>query len=120
MSSGSKRELKDRMKHTALVLHQFMPKAYPQAAKQLLSIVEELQANQMKESSVEYMFLPAYIENFGLNHFSSSVQTMEKITPFTSCEFAVRPFYLEHRENMLAKTVQWSQHKNLHVRRFSQ
>jgi 3-methyladenine DNA glycosylase AlkC/uncharacterized protein YjeT (DUF2065 family) len=113
------RELKDRIKHTALVLHQFMPEAYPQAAKKLVSIVKELQANQIRESSIEYMFLPAYIENFGLHHFSASVQVMEKITPFTSCEFAVRPFYLEHQEKMLAKTVQWSRHKNLHVRRLA-
>ena len=75
-SSWEQRELKDRMKHTALVLHRFLPDSFPEAAKILVNLTTELKLNGITEASLEYMFLPAYIEVFGLKHFSASVKAM--------------------------------------------
>lgn len=46
-------------------------------------------------------------------------QFMELVTTFTSCEFAVRRFIVKYGDTMLQKMLQWSLHKNEHVRRLA-
>lgn len=84
-------ELKDRMRHTSLVLHDFFPEDFEEATLVIEKSIKELQTNRFTSSSLEFMFFPDYIERFGLDHFEASVQAMEFVTQFTSCEFAVRP-----------------------------
>ena len=113
------RELKDRMKHTALVLKDFLPPDYPAATAAIINCIELLEAEGITNKSLEYMFFPAYVENFGLEDFTTSVKAMERITQFTSCEFAVRPFYLGYREAMLEQTMHWAKHSDFRVRRLA-
>ncbi|ANE51761.1 DNA alkylation repair protein [Flavisolibacter tropicus] len=113
------KELKDRMRHTAQVLHQFLPKNFAQAAKVIQQLIIQLRNNNIKESSLEYMFLPDYIETYGLNDFDSAVKAMEFVTQFTSCEFAVRPFILKYGDRMLQQMLAWSLHENDKVRRLA-
>jgi 3-methyladenine DNA glycosylase AlkC len=113
------KELKDRMRHTAKVLHQFFPKDFPQAATLIQQLIIQLRNNNSKESSLEYMFLPDYIETYGLNDFDNAVRAMEVVTQFTSCEFAVRPFILKYGQRMLEQMLIWSQHENEKVRRLA-
>lgn len=113
------RELKDRMAHTATVLHHYMDADYKVAAQQLVNLTIAIEEKDFKEISVEFMWLPTYIELFGVDDFDSSVKAMERITQFTSCEFAVRTFYLNYPEKMLAITKQWAKHKNFKVRRLA-
>jgi len=112
-------ELKERMSHTKEVLHQFMPDDFEQAAVILLKLVERLQVNNIKEGSVEYMFLPEYIETYGIEHFQTAVDTMEEVTKFTSGEFAVRPFLVKYGDRMLKQMTLWSQHPHYLVRRLA-
>jgi 3-methyladenine DNA glycosylase AlkC len=44
---------------------------------------------------------------------------MEKITSFTSFEFAVRPFIIKYPAEMMDRLLIWSKHPNENVRRFS-
>lgn len=113
------RELKDRMKHTSLVLNQFLPDDFEKAADTILNIITELRKRQMREITVEYMFFPDYIETFGLDHFDTSIKTIECVTQFTSCEFAVRPFIIKYGEKMMKQMYQWSLHGSHHVRRLA-
>lgn len=113
------KELKQRMRHTTLALHPFLPKEFHQTAKIIESILEKLRQNNIKEVSLEYMFLADYIEVFGINDFDASVKLIELVTPFTSCEFAVRPFIIKYGNKMIQQMVQWSLHKNHHVRRLA-
>jgi len=112
-------ELKQRMRHTTLALHPFLPKEFHDAAKTIATILERLRQKNIKEVSLEYMFLADYIEVFGINHFDTSVKLMELLTPFTSCEFAVRPFIIKYGNKMIQQMVQWSLHENHHVRRLA-
>ncbi len=112
-------ELKERMSHTKEVLHQFMPVDFEQAADILLKLVVSLQAENIKEGSVEYMFLPEYISTYGINHFHIAIATMEQVTQFTSGEFAVRPFLIKYGERMLKQMILWSQHPHYLVRRLA-
>ncbi|MDD4372572.1 MAG: DNA alkylation repair protein [Bacteroidales bacterium] len=65
------------------------------------------------------MFLPDYIEVFGLNDYETSVSLMEYVTQFCSCEFAVRPFIIKYGDRMINQMNQWSLHQNYHVRRIA-
>jgi len=113
------RELKDRMKHIASVMHQFLSKDFAKDVKTLFTLIDRLRQNGARESSFEYMFLPEYVEAYGIDHPDLSIQAFERITPFTSCEFAVRPFIKKYPERMMAQMLAWSTHKNEHVRRFA-
>lgn len=112
-------ELKERMSHTKVVMHQFMPTEFSQAAEVLVKLIASLTKAGITEGSVEYMFLPEYIETYGIKHFQESVKVMEKVTQFTSGEFAVRPFLIKYGNQMLDQMILWSQHEHYLVRRLA-
>lgn len=112
-------ELKERMRHLATTLHTFLTDDYEQNASWLVGIIKQLQKNGVKENSFEYMFLPDYIEIYGLDHYEASIAAIEYITQFTSCEFAVRPFILRYPEAMISQLTHWATHKHHMVRRLA-
>ena len=112
-------ELKQRMHHTAVVLHHFMPQDFSLAVVSLKRIIDELRGQGITERSVEYMCLPDYIETYGLDNYGSAVEGFEYVTQFTSCEFAVRPFIIRYPDAMLAQMLAWTAHENRHVRRLA-
>ncbi len=112
-------ELKERMSHTKDVVHQFMPSDFAKAADVLIKLIASLTKSNIKEGSVEYMFLPEYIETYGIEHYQISVDAFEKITQFTSAEFAVRPFLIKYGDQMLAQMLLWSKHSHYLVRRLA-
>jgi len=112
-------ELKERMAHTANVLHHFLSPDFDEASLQVIDIISRLRHSGIKEQSIEYMFIPEYIALYGLEHFESSVSAMEYITQFTSCEYAVRPFLLNYEERMMNQMLSWSNHEDHKVRRLA-
>ncbi|MFT7681624.1 MAG: 3-methyladenine DNA glycosylase AlkC [Moritella dasanensis] len=112
-------ELKQRMLHTAAVLHHFMPVDFSIAVDELKNIIQELRKQGIKEQSLEYMCLPAYIEMYGLDDYDSAIDGFEFVTQYTSCEFAVRPFIIRYTEKMLAQMLAWTTHESRHVRRLA-
>ena len=112
-------ELKERMSHTNAVMHQFMPTDFSQAADVLVKLIASLTKAGITEGSVEYMFLPEYLETYGINHYQKSVEVMEEITKFTSGEFSVRPFLIKYGSQMLQQMFAWSKHEHHMVRRLA-
>ncbi len=113
------RELKQRMHHIVLCLKPHLPTEYKPMIQTVLSIVNQLQKNNKNKQSFEWMFLPEFVELYGLNDFKTSVRAFEQITQFTSCEFAVRPFIIKYPVKMMAQMLQWAKHENKNVRRFA-
>lgn len=113
------KELKERMKWSAICLRSFLDDDFEIAAEQLQKLVKELKKAPFYETSVEFMFLPGVVEIYGLDHLKASIKAMTLITTFTTCEFAVRPFYLKYPKVMLRQTLLWSKHKDFKVRRLS-
>ena len=114
------RELKERMRHISLMLHKHLPKEFKKAAKLLKNLTSYLlKEKPVKDLSFEYMFLPDYIEIFGQEDVDSSINAIEKITQYTSAEFAVRPFIQNHPKKMMAQMQKWTDHKNKWVRRLA-
>lgn len=112
------RELKQRMRHISGVLKKYLPDDYKSAVALLLEFVEHLKDNQCT-LMLEYMFIPDYIEQYGLEDYDTSVHALCEITKLTSCEFAVRPFIIKYPQKMMKQMRLWSTHENHDVRRFS-
>lgn len=113
------RELKDRMKHTSNVLHNFLPKDFENATQIIEKIINKLHQSKFTETSIEFMFFPHYIETYGINHFETAVKSIEFVTQFTSCEFAVRPFIVKYGDRMIKQMYDWSFHESHKVRRLA-
>src|ERR1044072_168569 len=55
------KELKERMRHTSIVLHNFLPSRYPDAVKLIKNIISKFRERGIGEDGLAYMFLPDYI-----------------------------------------------------------
>ena len=115
----AQKEWKERMKHTTVVLHQFMPENFPEAVSLIDKIIANLKKNKFTEGNLAFIFFADYIEMYGLDDFKTSAKAFVNITQFISCEFAVRPFILKYKEKMIDEMVKWSLHENHHVRRLA-
>ena len=115
----SGKELKARMRHTSVVLHEFMPTDFKKTTATIRNLIDHLKKDGIGENGLTYMFLPDYIEVYGIDHFDDSMKAIETTTQFVSCEFAVRPFLIKYGNKMIAQMMAWSLHKNDHVRRLA-
>ena len=113
------KEWKDRMKHTTRVFHDFLSADFPEAAKLIEKVINQLRNDSIGEDSLAYIFFPDYVETYGLEDYNEAVQALEFITQFISCEFAVRPFILKYGNRMIDQMVIWSTHESARVRRLS-
>jgi len=113
------KELKARMRHTAAVLHEFFPADYKETVAIIEQSIQSFRENGIGEDGLAFMFLPDYIEHFGLEDYATSVRAIEFITQFVSCEFAVRPFLLRYEAEMMRQMSIWATHENHKVRRLA-
>ena len=113
-------ELKNRMRRLSTVLQRFLPGNYAKQLASVLDLIDSLpKPSSVQYASLAYMFLPDFVEQFGQHDLKRSLQAMEKITPFTSCEFAIRPFLKTHTKETMFQIQEWSKHPNEHVRRLA-
>lgn len=113
------KELKQRMRHISTVLKSHLSSNYRENIFYITKIIKYIKQSQFKESSLEYMFFADFVEQYGLNHLDISLEAIEFITQFISCEFAIRPFIQKHPIKTLSKMKEWSLHENHHVRRLA-
>lgn len=112
-----KRELKQRLHHITHCIYMHLPLPYAQAIPVLIKACKDF-------GGYEGMFFPDYVEQYGLQkpcaaHWKISMKALEAFTQVSSAEFAVRPFIVFDTPKMMAQMLQWSQHKNHHVRRLA-
>lgn len=106
------RELKEKMRHTTLCLHQFLPKDYKKAVEILVAIVP-------KVTGFEAIVLPDYVEVYGLEHWDISLPALGELTKCGSSEFGIRPFLNKDLEGAMKYMNQWADNSDFKVRRFS-
>lgn len=111
-SQWQDKELKDRMRHIAVCLGEYLPDNY----KKSLSILK-LAAPQFTD--LEAMVFPDFVEVFGLDDYDSSIPALEHFTQFSSSEFAVRPFIVRYPTKMMKQMKAWAKSDNYHVRRLA-
>ncbi|WDE04265.1 DNA alkylation repair protein [Thalassomonas viridans] len=106
------KELKARMNHIAQCLHQVLPGPYHHNLELLKQI-------KVEQAGFEYMFLPAYVELYGLEDYVASIPALAHFTEFASSEFAVRPFIIKYPKQMMAQMALWARMDNKHLRRLA-
>ncbi len=111
-------ELKERMYHASKVLHTTLDMPFSESVKVVVQLAQNLIAKGNKQS-LEYMFLPDYIEKYGMDEWDLSMEAMEEITSLTSCEFAIRPFIIANSDKTMQRLLEWSSHPNEHIRRLA-
>ncbi len=107
-----KRELKERINTIAEALKEFLPKNYHQAIKILIKTAP-------LAGTFENWAMLTYVEKFGLDYFDESIQAMEILTRYSTAEFAIRPYMIQHTEKMIPILHKWAVDNNEHVRRLA-
>ncbi|WP_289054096.1 DNA alkylation repair protein [Carboxylicivirga marina] len=116
-------ELKQRMHHITSILTPYLSNNYPKSIEQLLQLIDSLKSigvsERLKYPDLVFLVFPNYIERHGLSDYDTSVAAIKKITSFSTCEFAVRPFIIKYGDKMMAELLKWTQDENHHVRRLA-
>lgn len=112
-------ELKQRVRHITLVLHDFLSQDFPAASQQIETISRLLKSRGGAHQNFANIFFADYLEVFGLEHPDESLRAMEEVTKLVSCEFAIRPFLIKHPEKTLAHVYRWCENDDHNVRRLS-
>ncbi|MDH6356857.1 DNA alkylation repair protein [Parabacteroides sp. PF5-9] len=123
------RELKQRTAHIATVLKKFMPADYKEAIAKILELLDRIESRYPHCSKIddtkyglllEYGgILDNYVEQYGLDDYETSVEAIERITQFTSCEFVTHAFIVKYPDKMMAQMLAWSKHAHWGVRRLA-
>jgi 3-methyladenine DNA glycosylase AlkC len=111
-------ELKQRTRRITNALGQFLPKNYPKAVEYVKALSRLLLTKCKGQSTYPYIFLPDFIEVFGMDHFDVSMRGLEETTKLVSAEFAIRPFIMKYPQTMKVMR-RWSKHSDPAVRRLS-
>lgn len=112
-------ELKARVRRIAEELARCLPMGYPDQIGILLNLLGPENESEQGMFTKGYYLMPIayFVERYGLEHFSFSMNAMYEITKRHTAEYAIRPYlarYPGECEEMLAS---WSSDPNFHVRR---
>lgn len=108
------RPLKQRMRHITTALRALLPADYRAALAVLRQVVPNL-----SQYNFHLMFLPDFVECYGLDDWDASILALEFFTQLCSSEFAVRPFIVRDPARMMAQMLAWTRHDSHHVRRLA-
>ncbi|QGY43404.1 DNA alkylation repair protein [Maribellus comscasis] len=106
------RELKEKMRHTTLCLHKYLPDDFSEAVKTLQNIVP-------KVTGFEAIVLPDYIEVYGIDYPEISVPALGVLTTCGSSEFGIRPFLNKDLISTMKYMLVWADNEDFKVRRFA-
>lgn len=108
----SQLELKERIRRITESMHDCLPDDYEEAIDVLCKVAPHF-------TGLSALVFPNYVEMYGLENWDISIKALEFFTPFSTSEFAVRPFLIQHQDKMLAQMLVWSQDQNEHIRRLA-
>ncbi|WP_392419664.1 DNA alkylation repair protein [Capnocytophaga canis] len=103
------------------LLKNYLSADYKEALRVLLSILGEENPNQTGMFTHYYWILPIgkFVERYGINHFTLSMNAIEEITKRNTGEYAVRPFIRKYPEKSLEMIKKWAKSPNFHLRRLA-
>lgn len=113
--SWERLELKARVRKISSCMGRYLPTDYKEALAILDQVVDRC------SSGFFGILFPDFVEVYGQDeeNWDLSMGALERYTPYSSSEFAVRPFIVNHEARMMAQMYAWSQHENEHVRRLA-
>lgn len=105
------KELKERTRHLALTMGEYIHGSYPDQIATLKKIAP-------KFSGYPAVVFPDFVEVFGLEDFDVSIDALMHFTTYSTSEFAIRPFIQNYPET-IHLMLEWTKHENHHVRRLA-
>ncbi len=110
-----------RIELHAEVLKSCLPENFDEAVSILLKILGDENANETGMFSEYYWIMPIgkYVEQYGIEHFDTSINAIEEITKRNTGEYAIRPFIRAYPDKTLAKMKGWAKSDNFHLRRIA-
>lgn len=117
-STWAELELKARMRRITVHLGKYLPDDYGRA----LGIIDQVLAGYPAGfSNFAFLCFPDFVEVYGQDekYWDLSMAALERYTPFSSAEFAVRPFIIRQEDRMMKQMAAWAKHGNEHVRRLA-
>jgi 3-methyladenine DNA glycosylase AlkC len=113
------KSLKERMYHTTMVWRSLFNGTIENQAVAIVILTNYLKTIHSTEYSLEYLFLADFISTYLLEQPELAITTIETVTTFTSCEFAIRPFLIRYPAQFEKQMLCWSTHTNEHLRRLA-
>lgn len=104
--------LKERMRRITLSMHEVLPADYEEALHILYKVAPTV-------GGLQGTIFPDYVELYGLNAWEASIKALAFFTPFSTSEFAVRPFLIQDQKRMLEQMIEWAGDENHHIRRLA-
>jgi 3-methyladenine DNA glycosylase AlkC len=108
------RELKERMRHITLTLHDLLPADYRVA----LGVLRQASV-RLGEYGFENVIFSDYVAVYGLDDWEASIPALAQFTQQVSAEFAVRPFIVQCQDRMMAQMLEWAKSDSPHLRRLA-
>lgn len=108
----TERELKEKMRHTTLCLHRFLPSDFNVTVEILKAVVPNVKG-------FESIVLPDYVEVYGLEYPDISVPALGILTKCGSSEFGIRPFLIKDLDGTMKYMLGWADDEDFRVRRFA-
>lgn len=105
------RELKERAAYITAQMHAFLPYSY----QKQIEILGQAAPNFTGFTGIIF---PNFIESYGLEDYDTSIKALAEFTPYSTSEFAVRPF-LKDRPDTIKFLYKWAEDENYHVRRLA-
>lgn len=113
MKGHDSRSLNERLRHTSLTLHEFLPAKLHSTIELLKALVPKLKGGYTN------LVFPDYIGLYGHERFELSMDALKYFTKFGSSEFAIREYLKRDVKSTLAVMKKWAEDENEHVRRLS-
>lgn len=102
-----------RMRQTAVSLHETLPEDFPEALPILKALAPRV------EHSFAAISLSEFVALYGQKHFDLSLDALKFLTRFGSSEFAIRHFLVADFNRTIAAMRLWAEDDNEHVRRLA-
>jgi 3-methyladenine DNA glycosylase AlkC len=112
-------ELKQRIRRISTALAGEFTGEYPEDLNMVLLYTKALHKHSGRDDSFLYMFIPDYIEQYGLAYPAISLEAMAHITILSSCEYAIRQFIIADQNTSLQVMFGWTSHPHPSVRRLA-
>jgi 3-methyladenine DNA glycosylase AlkC len=114
-------ELKQRVDHLIVVLADYLPADFADAADVLISVKHHWPELSSANSWGSFNAWPLvdYVSVYGLNQPEIALNVLKNLTPLFSAEFSIRPFITQHFDITYQHFLIWARDSDEHVRRLA-
>lgn len=111
-SSWETKELKEKLRHTAICLHEVLSESYEEALDILMKIAPYIKG-------FDALTLPEYVMLYGMDNWDRSILALRHFTKYSTSELAIRPFMIKDLERVMKHMSEWGEDEDPNIRRLA-